>query len=373
MFKILKQSKISKARIGKLETPYGKITTPCFMPVATKGTVKNLTCQEIENIGGEIILANAYHLFLRPGTKVIKKAGGLHNFMNWQKPILTDSGGYQVFSLKNLCKVTKKGVLFQPETGGKKIFLTPSFSLQIQQDLGSDIWMVLDHCISANCDKKTAEDALNRTLVWAKESKQFFEKKFKHKKSRPLLFGILQGGVFKTLRQKSIEEIKKLDFDGIAIGGLFVGESLKKTFEILNFLAPLLPKEKPHYLMGGGYPEQILKSVKLGIDMFDCVIPTRHARHGELFVFKESFYKKEKFCTSFYKILEIKKQKYKTIFSPPDKNCSCFTCQNFSLAQLHHLFKIGEPLYTRLATLHNLKFYFDLFKKIRYGIKKDKI
>ncbi len=373
-FEILKKSKISRARLGKLKTLHGEIATPCFMPVATRGAVKNLTPKELKEIGAEIILSNTYHLLLQPGLQVIKKAGGLHKFINWPHPILTDSGGYQVFSLSKSRKITDKGVEFRSEIDGNKIFLSPEKSLEFQKEIGSDICMVLDECPSYSLNKKIIEKAVKRSTVWAQRSKEFFEKKYKSKK-RPLIFGIIQGGVFKDLREKSLKEILNLNFDGLAIGGLMVGEPTSKTFEILKFLSPLLPEKTPHYLMGAGFPEQIVKAVQLGIDMADCVIPTRHARHGELFVFKKDVRKfPEKILEKkFYKIIKISKAKYKSNLEPPDKDCSCYTCQNFSLAFLHHLYKTKEPLYQRLATLHNLKFYFDLIKILRDGIKKGKI
>ena len=373
-FKILKKSKISRARLGKLKTLHGEITTPCFMPVATRGAVKNLTPQELKEIGAEIILSNTYHLLLQPDLQVIKKAGGLHKFINWPHPILTDSGGYQIFSLGNLRRITDKQVEFRSEVNGKRILLTPEKSLQFQKEIGSDICMVLDECPSYSLNKKIIEKAVKRTTLWAQRSKEFFEKKYKSKK-RPLIFGILQGGVFKDLREKSLKEILNLNFDGLAIGGLMVGEPTSKTFEILKFLSPLLPENTPHYLMGAGFPEQIVKAVQLGIDMFDCVIPTRHARHGELFVFKEEIYKTPTkiLKRNFYKIIKISKKNHKFNFDPPDKFCSCPTCKNFSQSFLHHLYKTKEPLYQRLATLHNLKFYFDLIKILRDAIRKEEI
>jgi queuine tRNA-ribosyltransferase len=373
-FKILKKSKISKARVGKIKTPHGEITTPCFMPVATRGAVKNLTNQDLEKIGAEIILSNTYHLLLRPGLEIIKKAGGLHKFIGWPGPILTDSGGYQVFSLSKSRKITDRGVEFRSEIDGKKIFLSPEKSLKFQIEIGSDICMILDECPFYSLDKKVIKKAVERTTFWAQRSKSFLEKKYKTKK-KPLVFGIIQGGVFKDLREKSLKDLLGLDFDGLAIGGLMVGEPISKTFEILKFLSPLLPQQKPRYLMGAGLPEQIIKAVQLGIDMFDCVIPTRHARHGEIFVFKKGVYQNsEKILEkNFYQIIKISKSKYKSNFSSVDKFCSCYTCKNFSLAFLHHLQKSGEPLYQRLATLHNLKFYFDLIKILRDGIKKNKI
>ena len=367
MFKITKQSKISCARTGELKTMRGKIATPVFMPIATRGAVKNLTPEELKEIGVEIILSNTYHLLARPGLATIEKIGGIHKLIGWNGPILTDSGGYQIFSLSKLTKLNNRGVEFCPPEAGVKIFLSPEKSLEFQKAIGSDICMVLDECLHYSKDKKQAKQAMSRTLLWAKRSRTIsnnWKEKNKH-----LVFGIIQGGFFRDLRKKSIEELLKLDFDGYAIGGIFVGEPEKESFDILKFVSPLLPQGKPHYLMGAGYPEQILKSVKLGMDMFDCVIPTRHARHGEIFVFKS----RNITGKSFYEMIHIAKNRFKNDMMPIDKKCDCYTCKNFSGSQLHHLFKAKEPLYQRLATIHNLKFYTELMEKIRNGIEKGKI
>ena len=373
MFRIIQKSKISKARIGSIKTNHGELITPFFMAIATKGAVKNLSKEELENIGAEIILSNTYHLLLRPGIKIIKKAGGLHKFMNWQKPILTDSGGYQIFSLAKMRKINRNGVIFRSDIDGSEILITPEKSLEIQREIGSDICMVLDECPAYSQNKKEVEKAMEKTTLWAEKSQQSI-KKWKIN-NRPLIFGIIQGGIYKDLRKKSSEDLLKLNFDGYAIGGLTVGEPISKTFEIIKFLSSFLPESKPHYLMGAGYPEQIIKAVKLGIDMFDCVIPTRHARHGEIFIFKKSGRENiEKISgKNFYKMILIAKSRYKNDFSPLDKECSCYACKNYSRAYLHHLYKIKEPLYQRLATLHNLKFYFDLIGLIKNGIRKGKI
>ncbi|MBU4284776.1 tRNA guanosine(34) transglycosylase Tgt [Patescibacteria group bacterium] len=361
MFKVIKKSKISKARIGRLKVKHGEIDTPFFMSIATKGAVKNLTTEELKQINVPIILSNTYHLMARPGLKTIKKFNGVHKLIKWNGPILTDSGGYQIFSLTKLLKLDNRGVEFSSTESGGKIFLTPEKALEFQKEIGSDICMVLDECPEYTKNKKRVEKAVKRTTDWAKRSRDLM-KKWKPAcrqagGNRPLVFGIVQGGIFNDLRKKSLDDLLKLSFDGIAIGGVSVGEPFSEAHKILKFLANKLPENKPHYLMGIGYPEQVIQSVKQGIDMFDCVIPTRHARHGELFVFKGKDLKYEK--------IQIGKSKYATDFSLLDKNCS--------KAYLHHLYKSGESLYQRLATIHNLKFYMDLMQKIREGIKKGRI
>jgi queuine tRNA-ribosyltransferase len=366
MFKIIKKSKISKARIGELKTNHGKINAPFFMPIATRGAVKNLTPEEIKEIGAEIILSNTYHLLARPGLETISKLGGVHKLIGWSGPILTDSGGYQVFSLSKLLKLNDQGIEFSSPEAGNKIFLTPEKALEFQIKIGSDICMVLDECAEYTKDKNKVEKAVKRTSYWAKRSKDLTSKQ-KNKKS--LVFGIIQGGIFQDLRKKSLDELISLGFDGYAIGGLSVGEPFREARKILKFLSGLLPENKPRYLMGVGFPEQIVEAVKHGIDMFDCVIPTRHARHGEIFVFKNRNLK----GNNFYEIISIAKSKHKNDFKPFDKNCDCYTCKNFNRAQLHHLFKVKELLYQRLATIHNLKFYMELMQEIKNGIKKGKI
>jgi len=373
MFKIVKKSKISKARVGILKMKHGEIETPFFMSIATKGTVKSLTVDELKQIGVPIILSNTYHLMNRPGFEKIKKFGGVHKLIGWDGPILTDSGGYQIFSLSKLLKLNDRGVEFSPPNGGAsfngKIFLFPEKTLEFQKEIGSDICMVLDECPEYTKNKKRVKKAVNRTTYWAKRSNDLIEK---WKGQKPLVFCIVQGGTFNDLRKKSLKELLKLEdpakggasWDGIAIGGVSVGEPFSEAHKVLKFLSDKLPENKPHYLMGVGYPEQIIQSVKQGIDMFDCVIPTRHARHGELFVFKNGLN---------YETIKIDKSKYSTDFSSLDKKCSCYTCKNYSKAYLHHLYKSKELLYQRLATIHNLKFYIDLMEKIRQGIKKNKI
>lgn len=364
MFKIIHKSKKSKARIGVIFTPHGKIKTPNFLPIATRGAVKNLTPQELKKIGVEIILANTYHLFQRPGDKLIGKFGGLHRFINWPRPILTDSGGYQVFSLAKFRKITYQGVLFRSEIDGRSFLLSPEKAMEIQKNLNSDIAMVLDYCLGYPAERKKVEEAVELTTQWAKRSKEKWQKL----KAPGLIFGIIQGGIFKDLRKKSLTDLLRIGFDGYAIGGLAVGEPEKEMKRVLEFLLLDLPEEKPRYLMGVGYPHQIAYAIKLGVDLFDCVIPTRHARHGELFRWKNSNLE----SSNFYEIIQIEKAKFSNKFQPIDKNCSCPTCQNFSLAYLHHLYRTKEMLYYRLASLHNLKFYLDFIKLIRTQIKKKK-
>ncbi len=378
MFKLIKKSKKTQARLGRIKTQHGIVKTPCFMPIATRAAVKNLTSQELQEMGAEIILSNTYHLFLKPGEKVIKKAGGLHLFMNWPGLILTDSGGFQVFSLAKMRKIKKDGIEFMSEIDGQKIFLTPERVIQVQFDLGSDIMMSLDECTAWPVSKKEALMAVERTTRWAKKGKKYFAKKIKNKKRRPLLFGIIQGSVYKDLRLKSLEEIIALNFDGYAIGGLAVGEPEKKMWRVLEYLMPLLPEDKPRYLMGLGKPEQIAKAVASGIDMFDCVVPTREARHGKLYSFQFSVSGSRinpKFqifnSKQFYKEINIKNAKYQKDFRPIDERCDCYTCKNYNRAYLRHLFNTNEPLGLRLATIHNLKFYLDLMHFMRKNITSE--
>lgn len=367
---------VKNKRRGKLYTAHGVINTPFFLPIATKGAVKNLTPEELRELGAEIVLGNTYHLWLRPGEKLIKKAGGLQKFMNWDGPILTDSGGYQVFSLagrrdeKSSVKLSEKGVEFRDPIDGKKYFMTPEKSIEIQLALGSDIIMVLDECPPYPCTREYAKKSLERTTRWAKRCKEHFDSKIlksklkKLKFKRPLLFGIIQGSVYEDLRIESAKQLLEIDFDGYAIGGVAVGEPREKMKKILEWVLPSLPKDKPRYLMGLGRPEEIVFAVESGIDMFDCVIPTRNARHGSLFVWSNP---KAKFPgkKDFYQAINITNEKFKKDFKPIDKNCDCYTCENYTRAYLRHLFAVSEPLAGRLATIHNLKFYQDLMKKLR--------
>ena len=328
------------------------------MPIATRGAVKNLTPEELKTIGAQIILSNTYHLFQRPGLDILKKFNGLHGFMKWKGPILTDSGGYQVFSLAHKRKIAEEGVRFTSEIDGKEIFLTPEKVIDIQLAIGSDIIMVLDECPPWPCTKEYAEKSLELTLRWANRSKMHFENKVKKipKNKRPLLFGIVQGSTFSDLRKKSAEELLKIGFDGYAIGGVSVGEPTKEKCRIIKTVAQILPQNKPIYVMGFGKPEEIVQAVKYGADMFDCVIPTREARHGRIYIKNKNLKFKE---------LQITNAKFKLDTKPLDENCNCYTCKNYSRAYINHLFKIKESLAQRLATIHNLQFYLELMRKLQ--------
>ena len=378
-FKLLKKFKKSNARLGELKTKHGIIRTPCFMPIATCGSVKSIDSIEMEKLGANIILGNTYHLYLRPGDKLIKKFSGLHNFMNWQKPILTDSGGYQVFSLAKMRKITEEGVSFQSHIDGSRHLLTPEKSIEIQRNLGSDIIMVLDECAPYPASKKYIKESLELTTRWAGRCKDYFEKtqsikyksQTKHKTQRALLFGIVQGGIYKDLRKKSAKQLLELNFDGYAIGGVSVGEPSEKMLRVIDWTTPFLPEDKPRYLMGVGKPEEVVSAVARGIDMFDCVIPTRNARHGTIYKFKNKNSKlkvAEKQDNNFYELLHITNEKFKSDKKPIDKNCGCFTCQNYSRAYLRHLFASGELLALRLASIHNIYFYLELMKRIRNAV-----
>lgn len=352
MFSLIHQDKNTRARLGKLRTAHGDIDTPCFMPVGTQGTVKTLSPRELEECGAQITLSNAYHLFLRPGREVIKKAGGLHKFMSWQKPILTDSGGYQIFSLALLRKVNDKGVEFQSHIDGLKHFLTPEDVIGIQNDLGSDILMPLDECVHYPCAKDHAEIAMKRTVDWARRSKSVA------RGNRRLLFGIVQGATYEDLRKECVHQLTDIDFDGFAIGGVSVGEPKNLRYNIVNLVADLLPQDYPRYLMGVGLAEDIIEAVESGADMFDCVVPTRYGRNGSAFTSKGK--------------LTIRNSPYREDFRPLDIECGCYTCKNFSRAYLRHLFNTEEILGLRLVSLHNVYFYLGLMRKIREAIAQDR-
>ncbi|MFA5359121.1 MAG: tRNA guanosine(34) transglycosylase Tgt [Patescibacteria group bacterium] len=374
-FTLIKTSKKSKARRGEIITPHGKIQTPFFMPIATKAAIKTLEAKEIRELAPDVILSNTYHLYIQPGHKLIKHAGGLHQFMNWSGPILTDSGGYQVFSLSDFRKITEQGAIFRvDEDGGAKHLLTPEKAVEIQLDLGVDLLMVLDECPPYPCEKKYAEKSLELTTRWATRCKKYFDSKVKSKKLKGKnketqgLFGIVQGSVYKDLRIKSAKQLEALDFDGYAIGGVAVGEPREKMKDILSWTVPILPLDKPRYLMGLGRPEEIVAAVKSGIDMFDCVIPTREGRHGRLFVWKNN-----NLSGKFYETINIENTKFKNDFRSINKNSKIPALREYSRAYLHHLFKTNEVLALRLATLNNLEFYLDLMKKIQEQIKTGKI
>lgn len=358
-FKIIKSKK--QARVGKLQTVHGEINTPFFMPIATRAAVKNLSHEELKKIGSEIILSNTYHLMLQPGVGIVKQAGGLHKFMNWNGPILTDSGGFQVFSLAKHRKITEKGVEFVDPILNQKHLLTPEKAIDIQLNLGSDIIMVLDECPEFNSPRKYYKESVELTTKWAKRCKDYFARNVDLKKQkRPLLFGIVQGGLYKDLREKSAKDLVKIGFDGYAIGGSETVRAPEKMFESLQYALKNLPKNKPRYYMGVGRPQDIVKAVQMGVDMFDCVIPTREARHGRLYVWKGNDLSKD-----FYNEINIGKKEFKADFDPLDKLCNCYTCKNYSNAYLHHLYKTCENLFLRLASIHNLQFYLDLMRKLR--------
>lgn len=344
--------KDNRARRGQLVFDRGTVETPAFMPVGTYGTVKAMTPEELKSGGTEIILGNTFHLFLRPGTEIIKKHGDLHDFMNWHGPILTDSGGFQVFSLAKMRKISEEGVNFSSPIDGTKIMLTPEKSMQIQHDLGADIVMIFDECTPYPATRDEASESMQLSLRWALRCKR------EHADHPSALFGIVQGGMFKDLREESAQGLIELGFDGYAIGGLSVGEPVEERNQMLDETLPLLPVDKPRYLMGVGRPEDIIEAVKRGIDMFDCVIPTRHARTGFLYT-----------STG---ILKIRNSQYKDDTRPLDESCGCYTCANYSRSYLRHLDKCGEILGARLNTIHNLHYYQSLMRGIRSSIEDDK-
>ena len=337
------------ARRGQLSFERGTVQTPAFMPVGTYGTVKAMTPEELTTLGAEIILGNTFHLMLRPGTEVIKKHGDLHDFMNWQGPILTDSGGFQVFSLAKMRKITEQGVVFQSPVDGSKIDLTPELSMQVQRDLGSDIVMIFDECTPYPATEEEARASMELSLRWAERSKQA------HADNPSALFGIVQGGMYPELREISASGLTALGFDGFAIGGLSVGEPEDERNHILDHTVPHLPQQQPRYLMGVGKPEDIVEAVRRGVDMFDCVIPTRNARTGFLYT-REG-------------ILRIRNSRYRDDTRPVDAHCGCYTCRHYSRSYLRHLDKCGEILGSRLNTIHNLHYYQDLMRDIREAIE----
>ena len=345
------------ARLGRLTTPHGVIETPTFMPVGTAATVKGQTQQDLEDLGVQILLGNTYHLYLRPGHELIRGMGGLHRFMSWPRPILTDSGGFQVFSLSSLRKVADEGATFRSHLDGSEHFLSPEKSMEIQIALGADIAMVLDECIEAPSSELRAREAAGRTLDWARRSRDYFARY--GNRERQMLFGIVQGGVHPALRRENADALVDLDFPGYAIGGLAVGESHEVTCEIASIAASRLPVERPRYLMGVGKPEQIADYVSLGVDMMDCVLPTRSARHGCLF-------------TSEGRLL-IRNARYANDPRPIDEKCGCAVCGRYSRAYLRHLYSTGEFLSIILNTHHNLYFYLDMMKRIREAIRFGKL
>ncbi len=351
-FKITGKDSGTGARAGEIITSRGKIDTPVFMPVATRGTVRALTIRDIEEIGFDIILSNTYHLYIRPGTELLEKSGGLHKFMNIKKPILTDSGGFQVFSLSDLCKIYDNGVEFKSHLDGSKHFFTPELVLGIQRIIGSDIMMVLDQCTHYPTTIENAKEAVERTVNWAENSFKYWEDNFNTEKQS--LFAIIQGSVYKDLREECAERLLKLDFPGYAIGGLSVGEPKDLYMEITEHTLKFLPLDKPRYMMGVGSPIEILYAVMHGIDMFDCVMPTRIARNGTIYTSKGR--------------INIKTSKYTDDFSPLDENCDCYVCSNFTRAYLRHIFRMGEISSLIYNSYHNLYFMKTFLNEIREGI-----
>ena len=339
-----------KARRGTVSFPRGDIQTPAFMPVGTYGTVKGMLPRDVKDLGAEIILGNTFHLWLRPGNKIIKDLGGLHEFMQWDKPILTDSGGFQVFSLGKMRKITEHGVTFRSPVNGDKVELTPEISMEIQRDLGSDIVMIFDECTPFPATTREAKDSMEMSLRWAKRSKDA------HGDSPSALFGIIQGGMYEDLRDVSLKGLTDIGFDGYAIGGLSVGEPKEDMVRIIDHLAHKMPEDKPRYLMGVGKPEDLVEGVRRGVDMFDCVMPTRNARNGHLFIDTG--------------VLKLRNAANKTDKSPADPACDCYTCQNFSRAYLHHLDKCKEILGCTLNTIHNLHFYQTLMAGLRKSLEE---
>lgn len=337
-----------KARRGQMMFERGVVDTPAFMPVGTYGTVKGMTPEELEQTGAQICLGNTFHLMLRPGTDIIKLHGDLHDFMHWHKPILTDSGGFQVFSLGELRKITEEGVLFRSPLNGEKIMLTPERSMEVQQALGSDIVMIFDECTPYPATEQQAKKSMELSLRWAARSKAA------HGENPSALFGIIQGGMYPGLRDVSLQGLEAIGFDGYAIGGLSVGEPKEDMINILNHTTDQMPAHKPRYLMGVGKPEDIVEAVRRGIDMFDCVMPTRNARNGHLFVSDG--------------VVKIRNAKHKADTAPLDKNCDCYTCKNYSRAYLHHLDRCNEIQGARLNTIHNLHFYQKLMQGLREAI-----
>lgn len=341
-----------RARAGLLTLNHGSISTPVFMPVGTYGTVKAMAAEELVALGVQIVLGNTFHLMLRPGEKVIQKHGGLHEFMNWRNPILTDSGGYQVFSLGALRKIEENGVTFKSPINGDEVFLSPEKSIEVQRLLNSDIAMVFDECTPYPASEELARESMEMSLRWAERSRRA------HEGSSNALFGIVQGGMYERLRSESAERLQALDFDGYAIGGLSVGEPKGDMLRVTSHTADLLPPEKPRYLMGVGTPEDLLNAIGLGVDMFDCVLPTRNARNGHLYT-----------STG---IVRIRNAEHRHSLEPLDQFCSCSTCNNYSRSYLHHLQRSNEILGARLNTLHNLHFYFNLMRGAREAIIEGK-
>ncbi|QVK16937.1 tRNA guanosine(34) transglycosylase Tgt [Mycoplasmatota bacterium] len=353
-YELLHVCKQSGARLGRLHTPHGVIETPIFMPVGTQATVKTLSPEELKEMNAQIILGNTYHLWLQPGDEIIKEAGGLHQFMQWDRPILTDSGGFQVFSLSKLRKITEEGVHFRHHKSGEKLFLSPEEAIKIQNNLGSDIMMSFDECVELPAEYDYVKNSVLRTLRWAERGLKA------HKNTdKQALFGIVQGGDFEDLRRLSATELVKLDFPGYSIGGLSVGESKETMYKVIEYTVPYLPTNKPRYLMGVGSPDALIEGSIRGVDMFDCVLPTRIARHGTA-------------MTSHGRVV-IKNKQYERDFTPLDHECDCYTCKNYTRAYLRHLIKAGETFGQRLISYHNVHFLLKLMENVRHAIKEDRL
>jgi queuine tRNA-ribosyltransferase len=355
-FTVLKTS--AAARTGELKFRRGVVRTPAFMPVGTYGSVKSVTPEEVRESGADIILGNTFHLMLRPGTDIVRKHGGLHEFMNWSGPILTDSGGFQVFSLAAMRKLSEEGVRFRSPVNGDEVFLTPEKSMQVQHDLNADVTMIFDECTPYPASEKDARESMQLSLRWASRSRQHFDLLKERDPGRgEAIFGIVQGGVYDHLRQESLQALCDIGFDGYAIGGLAVGEPEEERLAVMDALMPAMPAALPRYLMGVGTPVDIAEAVSRGVDMFDCVIPTRHARTGHLFTSQG--------------VVKIRNARYADDTGPLDPACDCYTCRNYSLSYLRHLEKCSEMLGGRLGTIHNLHYYQKLMKDLRAAIEND--
>nr|WP_246070416.1 tRNA guanosine(34) transglycosylase Tgt [Paenibacillus kobensis] len=353
-YELIKECKQSGARLGRVHTPHGIIETPTFMPVGTQATVKTMSPEELKSMDAHIILSNTYHLFIRPGHEIVRRAGGLHKFMNWDRPILTDSGGFQVFSLANMRKITEEGVTFRSHLNGDKLFISPEVAMEIQNALGSDIMMAFDECPPYPADYDYVKQSLERTTRWAERCLNAHARK--HDQA---LFAIVQGGMYADLRKQSAEQLTAMDFPGYAIGGLSVGESKPLMYEMLDCTVPMLPANKPRYLMGVGSPDALVEGSIRGIDMFDCVLPTRIARNGTTMTSEGR--------------LVIRNAKFADDFGPLDPACDCYTCRNYSRAYIRHLIKADETFGIRLTTYHNLHFLLQLMKNVRQAIMDDRL
>ena len=347
-FKVIAECKETGARAGEFYTPHGVVETPLFMPVGTQATVKAMSPRELEELDAQVILGNTYHLYLRPGAELIAEAGGLHSFMNWRRPILTDSGGFQVFSLSELRKVTDEGVEFRSHLDGSRHFMTPELSIGVQEKLGSDIVMCFDECVSLPTTEEVSRAALERTVSWAKRCREF------HTRDDQALFGIVQGALYEDQRLECAGRLIEIGFDGYAIGGLSVGESREEMYHILDILSPVMPHSALRYLMGVGMPDNLLEGVARGVDMFDCVLPTRNGRNGNLFTATGR--------------INIKNSAYERDFGPIDEGCTCYACREFTRAYIRHLYRSGEILASRLCSWHNLHFLINLMKGARLAI-----